>query len=244
MAVIDTPPAKPFSWSRAITAGLIATIAITISLGLTGMNIMKSLGSMLLPDATVAVQYLAGGLFHLAVGLFYGVAYAWLFGKVREWNPLFKGAVFGLAITAIALAVMPLMAMVMPGGAGNPCNPCAAAGGANPCNPCAAKAQNPCNPCVAKAGNPCNPCAAKAQNPCNPCAAKAANPCNPCSAKAKAPCNPCAGKAKNACSMGGGGNPCNPCGGGQGPYSGLMSAINHLIYGVALALVYRTRPAA
>lgn len=229
MSVIEPPPAKPFSWPRAITAGLIATIAITMSLALFGMNIMKSLGSMMLPNATVAMQYLAGGLFHLAVGLFYGVVYAGLFGKVREWNPLFKGAVFGLAITAIALAVMPIMAAMMPGGAGNPCNPCASAGAANPCNPCAAKAVNPCNPCAAKAANPCNPCAAKAANPCNPCAAKAATT---------------PGAAKNACSTGGAGNPCNPCGGGQSAYSGLISAVNHLIYGIALALVYRTRPAA
>jgi hypothetical protein len=238
MAAIEPAPAKPFSWARAITAGLIATIAITISLALFGTNIMKSLGSMMLPNGTMAMQYLAGGIFHLMVGLFYGVVYASLFGKVREWNPVFKGAVFGLAITAIALAVMPIMGTMMPGGAGNPCNPLASAGAANPCNPCGAKAANPCNPCAAKATNPCNSCAPKAQNPCNPCAAKAQNPCNPCAAKAANPCG-----AKNACGMGGAGNPCNPCG-GPGPYSGLISAMNHLIYGLALALVYGTRPAA
>lgn len=40
--------------------------------------------------------------------------YAGRFGKVREWSPVLKGAVFGLAITAIALAAMPVMARAHP----------------------------------------------------------------------------------------------------------------------------------
>jgi len=188
---ISSVAGKPFSWSRAIVAGFIATAAITVSMALFGMNFTKSLGSMILPNASMTLQYLAGGISHLMVGLFYGVVYAWFFGRVREWNPLLKGAVFGLAIAAVASATMPLMASIMPGG----------------------RAANPCNPCAGKASNPCNPCAAKPANPCNPCAAKTPNPCNPCG------------------------------GGGQNPYSGLVTAINHLVYGLALALVYRTRPA-
>jgi len=178
---------QPFRWSRAITAGLVATIVITISLALFGTNIMKSLGSMMLPNANVGVQYLVGGAFHLMVGLFYGVVFAWLFGRVREWNPVLKGVVFGLAITAIALAAMPVMASMMPGGAAG--------------NPCAAAAKNPCNPCASKPANPCNPCAAKS----------AGNPCNPCSA----------------------------AGGAQNKFGAVMSAINHLLFGVTLGFVYR-----
>jgi hypothetical protein len=215
---VHVSPSKPFSWSRAILAGLLATVAITVSLAFFGQNIMKMLGSMMLPDASVATQYAVGGAVHLTIGLFYGIVYAALFGKVRQWNPLLKAAVFGLAISAVALAAMPVMAAMLGGGkAGNPCG--AAAKSANPCNPCGGKA----------AANPCNPCAPKqAKNPCNPCdpgaAKQAANPCNPCAGKAAA-------------------NPCNPCGGG-GPWSGAISAFNHLIYALVLALVYRSRPAA
>lgn len=192
---------RSLNWSRAITAGFIATIVITISLALSGMNIMKSLGAMMLPNASVALQYLAGGIFHFMVGLVWGVLYAWLFGRVREWGPFLKGTVYGLTITAVALAVMPLMAMILPGGR---------EGAANPCSPCASA------PAVA--------------NPCNPCANKAANPCNPC--------------AKNACSTASAKNPCNPCGGGgQSPTSSAVSAINHLLFALTLAFVYRARPA-
>ena len=191
---VHVPPAQPFSASRAILAGLLATVAITVSLAMFGQNIMKMLGSMMLPDASVGTQYAVGGAVHLMVGLFYGLVYAGLFGKVREWGPVLKGAVFGLAITAVALAAMPVMAAMLGGGGA--------------------------------AGSPCGGAAGQPANPCNPCAGKAANPC---------------GGAKGPCS--GAGNACNPCGGG-GPYSGAISAFNHLIYALVLALVYRTRPGA
>lgn len=198
-------------WGRALIAGLVATAAITVSMALFGMNIMKSLGAMMIgAGASATTQYIAGGLFHLLVGLFYGLVYAALVAPVRRWGALLKGAVFGLAITAIALAVMPVMAAMMGGG-----------GAANPCNPCGAKTAG------AAQSNPCNPCAAK--NPCNPCAAKRES-------TGGAP--PAGGGAKNACATAGAGNPCNPCGGGSSPYGGMVSLVNHLIFGLALAFVY------
>ena len=45
----------------------------------------------------------------------------------------------------------------------------------------------------------------------------------------ESPCNPC--------------NPCNPCGGGGSPYAGLISLINHIIYGLMLAFLYRGKTA-
>jgi hypothetical protein len=212
----DTPR---ISWTRALTAGLVATVIMTVVLMLTGMNIMKMLGSMIAPGSGSAAQYVIGGAFHLMIGLSYGVAYAWLFGRVREWNPFVRGTVFGLSITAIALAAMPVMsAMMGGGGAGNPCGGANAGGAAAPstaANPGAGK-----NPCAAK--NPCtatNPCAAK-----NPCATK--NPCAPKPA-------PTAGATSNPC-----GGAANPCGGSQGPYSGAFSVLNHLVYALTLAFVY------
>lgn len=216
-------------WGRAVMAGVVATVLITISMALFGNNIMKSLGSMVLgASAGVGTQYAVGGAIHLVIGIVYGIIYALVFGPLR-WSPLLKGLVFGAIITAIALVTMPLLASMMGG-----------SGAANPCNPCAAKtagaAANPCNPCAAKTGeavNPCNPCAAKtegAANPCNPCAAKTAGASNPCAAKAGAS-NPCAAAA----------NPCNPCGsggGGGGVMRAAVSLVNHLVYSLALAFLY------
>ena len=162
---------------------------------------------------------------HLMVGVGYGLLYSAVVAPVRRWPAVMKGLVFGLSITAIALAAMPIMAAVMSRG-----------GTSNPCNPCAGKSSNQASQ-KSKPANPCNPCAAK--NPCNPCAAKnansgssAPNACNPCGTK-KAP------SSGNPCGVAAAGNPCNPCGGGGGsPYSGLISLINHVIFGLALAFAY------
>jgi hypothetical protein len=233
--------------SRALVAGVIATVVMTVVMALFGNNIMKMLGSMMLSGASSAAQYMVGGIAHLMVGLFYAVLFAWLFGRVRAWHPAVKGIVFGLAITAIALATMPVAAAMM-GGDGGAGNPCGAAAPANPCGPSGAAAGNPCNPSTEHgAGNPCAPGEKdSAMNPCNPYAADdpasaAANPCaeNPCAE------NPCAeakpGQAKNACSpnASGAGNPCSPCGGpDQGPWNGMISLINHLVFGLGVALIY------
>lgn len=240
-AVVETKAPSEFSWSRAVMAGAMATVVMTVVMMLTGMNVMKSLGTMLLPGAGASAQYAAGGAMHVMIGLFYGVAYAWLAGRVTPHNRFVKGFVYGLALTGIALAVMPLMASMM--GAGRATNPC---GGGSPAtvaaNPCAA---NPCaatNPCAAKnptaaAKNPCAP-----QNPCavkNPCAAKPSTAHNPCATHAQTPmaANAChAAAAANPC--GGSSNPCNPCGGSEGAASGLLSALHHIVYGLVLAFAY------
>lgn len=232
-AVVSSQPARSFSWSRALFAGLVATIVMTIVMMVMGMNLMKSLGSMIVGStASSATQYAVGGAMHLMIGSIYAVIFASLVGRVVEWNRFIKGTVYGLAIAAIALAAMPVMSAMMGGGKtpGNPCNPSGSKSAAaqNPCHP--QTGQQAMNPCHAKEGamNPCNP-KEGAKNPCQPQGSTTMNPCHP---RRQAAANPCHSKS-------GAGNPCNPCGGGGGsPYSGLMSVINHVIYGLTLAFVY------
>ncbi|GIV01640.1 MAG: hypothetical protein KatS3mg015_0470 [Fimbriimonadales bacterium] len=209
---------KSPDWGRALVAGVIATVAITLSMLVQGNNIFLALGGMLMPSAGEGMKYVVGGLMHFMIGIVYALVYAAIFTRV-QLPSLAKGAIWGVILTVVALVMMPVMSSMLGGGAGNPCNPC---------NPCAAAA-NPCspaaNPC-ASAANPCNPCA---QNPC----ATAKNPCNPCAGAA----NPCA-QASNPCA--GAGNPCNPCGGSGGGAAGYVwSLIHHLVYGLVLAFVYK-----
>jgi len=175
-------PDRKIRWGRAIGAGVIATIVMTIVMMLMKMNLMKSLGTMVVgSNASPALQYAVGGAIHFMIGIIYGVIFAVVVGPVVGWNRALKGIVYGLAIAAIALAAMPVMA-----------------GAAKP----------PMNPCRTKQSS-------AAMNPCHPQAAM-----NPCHTAAAA-------------------NPCNPCGGsGRGTYSGLMSVINHVVYGLTLAFVY------
>lgn len=221
------------NWTKAVVAGIVATLIMTITMALFGQNIVKMLGSMILgAGAGTAAQYFVGGLMHFVVGIVYALIYAWFFGPIKARGPLLKGTVYGFALTGMALATMPVMSSLMGGGAANPCNPCAGAAAVE--SPC-----NPCNPCGGDAApNPCNPC-----NPCGGDAA--ANPCNPCTGSDSAttnPCNPCQGGASGRNPCDGAANPCNPCnpcaGGGGNPTGALVSLLNHLVYSLALALIY------
>ena len=75
-------------------------------------------------SAGTTAQYIVGGLMHLVIGVSYAVIFAVLFAPVSAWSTVTKGAVFGIAVTALALAMMPVMAAVMGGdAAANPCGP-------------------------------------------------------------------------------------------------------------------------
>ncbi|HEV8657279.1 MAG TPA: hypothetical protein VGS96_01515 [Thermoanaerobaculia bacterium] len=204
------PAGNRIHWGRAIGAGLIATIVMTIVMVALKMNLVKSLGSMIVgSNASLALQYTVGGAIHLMIGIVYGIIFAALVARVAEWNRFIKGTVYGLAIAAIAFAAMPLMSAMLGGGGGaqNPCGRKQTAGAMNPCHPQAGAPMNPCHPKTA-------------MNPCHPSGSRQS--------------------AKNPCHSGGGaGNPCNPCGGGGGgPWSGVISVVNHLVYALTLAFVY------
>lgn len=226
LTILNTQRISP---ANVLIAGLAATVVVTITMIMSGTNIMQALGGMLLGmDASVTARYLAGGTVHLAVGLTYGVFFALFFAPVSEWNKITKGVIFGFFITVMALVFLPLAASMMSGKSVTQAPNSRAAAATNPCNPGTPKAANPCktgNPCAPKIGNPCNP---KMGNPCNPG--------NPCASKSM---NPCAPEMKNSCAAG---NPCNPRGGSGGnPYGGLISLINHIILGLVLAFTIRLK---
>ena len=231
------------SWPSVIQAGVAGTVVVTLTMWLSGTDIIGSLGAMVLGmDASQSFRYLVGAAIHLSVGLAYSVIFAVLFAPVKVWSRLTKGVIFGFVITVVALTLMPVAAGMF-GGAGTAgANPCAAAAA----NPCATRAMHPCNPCGRNpcAGNPCggNPCAG------NPCGGAMRNPCgaNPCKGAGRhqrlemkpAAGNPCAPRAAaNPCAGGG-----NPCGGGGGnPYAGLISLVNHIALALVIAFLVKTR---
>jgi len=229
LAILNTQRMSP---ANVLLAGLAATIVVTITMIMSGTNIVQALGDMLLGmDASVTARYFAGGVVHLAVGLTYGVFFALFFAPVSEWNKVSKGVIFGFVITVMALVFLPLIASTMSS------KPATQIPGSRP-----ATATNPCTPSMPKAVNPCDPSTAKTANPCkagNPCAPKMANPCNPCNPCASKSMSPRAPVMKNPCAAG---NPCNPRGGSGGnPYSGLISLINHIILGLVLAFTIRLK---
>ncbi len=207
-----------FNFSNTLIGAVLATAVVTVTMLISGTDIVKALGVMLVGgDATQNAQYAAGGFMHLFIGVSYGILYALLFAPIREWNKLIKGVVFGVFITALALSFMPIMASLLAGNSVSAANPC----NAQIHNVCHMVAQNSCNPCGSNASNPCSTQGMKSSNPCttniaNPCNGKMINACNPCADKVRNPCNPCGLKTSNPCSTSTQGiissNPCmNPC---------------------------------
>ncbi len=209
---------RAVAWPKVFFSGVVATVVVTITMMLTGTNILAGLGGMIAgPEASQSMRYTVGFMAHMTVGIGYAIVFAVLFAGL-SWHWLTKGVIFGFVITVMALVGMPLVAGMMAG------QPVATA------NPCHARTSS-----VLKMENPCavrNPCGG--QNPCmagNPCADK--NPCgmtvNPCrNAPATNPCaaaNPCAGGAKTA-----------------PHYAGLFSLLNHIVFAVVLSLMIGRRP--
>lgn len=227
-----------------MVGGLLATVVVTITMLISGTDIAKGLGIMLIGgNASETAQYGAGGVMHLAVGIAYSALYAFLFSPVTEWNRLIKGIIFGVFVTAIALSFMPMMASMLAGDAKSASNPCAAQAH----NPCSTKMSNACNPCSAMHKNPC---ASTMHNACNPCGMKASNPCNMNASKSWGE-NPCSqrvikmSKPNQQHMAANSSNPCaasNPCGSGAmsgNSYAALISLINHIFFGLTLAFFIR-----
>lgn len=92
-----------FRFGSALIASIIATIIMTISWAFFGVNIMKMLGMNMGRTGTGA--YIAGGILHLAIGIFYGFVYALFFANwlQKKLPGIIAGALYGFVPFIIAL---------------------------------------------------------------------------------------------------------------------------------------------
>ncbi len=221
---------EPISWPGVFVAGAVATLVVTVTMLLTGTNILAGLGTMIAgPEVSDSMRYTVGIMAHLSVGIVYAVVFSLLFSAL-DWHWLTKGVIFGFVITVMAVVAMPLAASMVAGNSPVTANPCAMKNPCSPVNPCAGRHSQAQNPCQRTMANPCsaaNPCAMK--NPCSP-----VNPCAGSHGRAQ---NPCQRAMANPCSAG---NPCAGSGGGQ-KYAGLLSLINHIVFALVLSLMITRR---
>ncbi len=168
---------KSFKFGRALLAGLLGTISMTILMygwplvGLPSMDIMATLGGVFPFEIS---PYVVGSLVHIGIGISLALIYAMFFDSWLPGPGWFRGALFSLAPWFFAITLLGPTLQVASGlfkgeeavAAANPCsvsNPCAV----RPANPCAASASNPC----AVKANPCavaNPCGATDASPSGP----------------------------------------------------------------------------
>ncbi len=154
---------ESFSFRRALIAGFLGTVAMTILMyawpliGLPRMDIMAALGGVFPFDIS---PYVLGLLIHLGIGTSMGLIYALFFDSRLPGPGWLRGALFSFlpwifAITLLGpgLQVASEFLKGKEAIAANPCSlsqPCQV----RPANPCALN-QPQSNPCAVKSGNPC-----------------------------------------------------------------------------------------
>jgi len=200
---------KSFSLKRAMLAGFIGTVAMTVLmygwplLGLPKMDIMSALGNAFPLDIS---PYVMGSLIHFAIGTSMGLIYALFFESMLPGPGWLRGALFSLLPWVFAITLLgPSLQLANEFSRGKEAiaaNPCAVT------NPCAVRPTNPCALHRVQS-NPCAP--AKVSNPC----AVSINPC--------AVANPSAGSPESS----------------SGPSPQVMSLIVHLLFGAVLGITYR-----
>ncbi|NGX40102.1 MAG: Agglutinin receptor [Chlamydiae bacterium] len=139
-----------FNFSSVLWASIFATVMMTIVMSLFGMNIILFLGKT--AGMTGNMAYLVGGVIHFAVGIFYGLLYAWLFEPWLKRLPGFiAGALYSLLPFAIAMMFMAPMLNIVKTVFGVDTKPSAMCA-PNPCMPNAKP-----HPCKPKMTDPCAP---------------------------------------------------------------------------------------
>jgi len=167
---------KSFKFGKALLAGLLGTVSMTVLMygwplvGLPSMDIMAALGRVFPLEIS---PYVVGSLVHIGIGVSLALGYALLFDPWLPGPGWLRGALFSFipwlfAITLLSPSLQ-IASDLFKGKEAVAANPCSVS------NPCAAR---PANPCAASASNPCavkaNPCAVA-----NPCGAGGASSSGP-----------------------------------------------------------------
>lgn len=157
---------KSFKFGRALLAGLLGTISMTVLMygwplvGLPSVDIMAALGGVFPLEIS---PYVVGSLVHIGIGVLLALGYALFFDPWLPGPGWLRGALFSFTPWLFAITLLSPSLQIASdlfkgkeAVAANPCsvsNPCVV----KPANPCAASASNPCavkaNPCVV--ANPC-----------------------------------------------------------------------------------------
>ncbi|MEE9417060.1 MAG: hypothetical protein V3V01_17405 [Acidimicrobiales bacterium] len=107
-----------FSAGIAILAGLIGGIAMLMviyggrAMGMTRMDLLKTLGTMMMPKAADNLAYGVGLMMHLMMSAAFGLVHAGLlhaFGPTSDGGATVLGIVFGSVHGAMVTVAMPMM---------------------------------------------------------------------------------------------------------------------------------------
>lgn len=99
---------KKIRWKCAFMAGIIATVAISITMYLCGTNTMRFLGQLIAgKEATIPVQYFLGGLVHFTIGVLYAFFYAIFIARMACLCSISKALLMAILLTVLGWVEVP-----------------------------------------------------------------------------------------------------------------------------------------
>ncbi|MBM6581742.1 family 1 glycosylhydrolase [Microvirga sp. BT689] len=103
---------RSVAYSKAVFAGMAGAIAwevvarLLIWAGVPFFDLVMTLGTLVLPNASPGVSWLAGMSVHLLVGAIWAVFYAYFFWSVLPLRPVLQGLVFAFVPMPLAIFIM------------------------------------------------------------------------------------------------------------------------------------------
>ncbi len=103
---------RSVAYSKAVLAGMAGAIAweivarLLIWAGVPFFDLVMTLGTLVLPNASPWASWLAGMSVHLLVGALWAVFYAYFFWSVLPWRPVWQGLAFAVVPAALAILVV------------------------------------------------------------------------------------------------------------------------------------------
>ena len=130
---------RSVAYAKAVLAGMAGAIAwevvarMLIWSGVPFLDLVVTLGTLMLPHAPPWKAWLAGMLLHLSVGAIWGMFYAYFFWSVLPLRPVLQGLVFAFVPMPLAIFIMhpqfDLMHPLVQGGAMSSSGPFGLSGG-------------------------------------------------------------------------------------------------------------------
>src|SRR5918995_5069841 len=103
---------RSVAYAKAVLAGMAGAIAweiaarLLIRAGVPFFDLVMTLGTLVLPNATPWASWLAGMSVHLLVGSIWAVFYAYFFWSILPLRPVLQGLVFAFVPMPLAIFIM------------------------------------------------------------------------------------------------------------------------------------------
>jgi beta-glucosidase/6-phospho-beta-glucosidase/beta-galactosidase len=103
---------RVISIRKAVLAGAVAALVLEIAvrllviIGVPGVDMVRTLGTIIFPEGPPLAWWLAGLILHVGVGVLWAIFYAYFFWSLFSWRPILQGLAFSALPALLAEFIM------------------------------------------------------------------------------------------------------------------------------------------